>query len=149
MKKLIAIALTAVALLAAAMILSLQGCSKIDVKTETDAEIDQAQVQFEQFHEQHPQLIQIFVRDEVGLPWTARLYEIRNGNLVEWEESGYPRLMLAIKAVEMDYNYAYNGHIGKYGEIGVFGHRLLIFFGGFLGLIILIILFAFIVEIAI
>ena len=114
MKKLISIALAAVALLAVAILLSLQGCRKLDVKDETDDEVYQAEVQYDQFHEQHPQLIQIFVREDVNSPWTARLYEIRNGNIVEWEESGYPRLMLAVKAVEKDYQKYPDGHIGKY-----------------------------------
>jgi len=141
MKKLISIALAAVTLLAVAILLSLQGCRKLDVKDETDDEVYQAEVQYDQFHEQHPQLIQIFVRDEVGLPWTARLYEIRNGNLVEWEESGYPRLMMAVKAVEADYNYAHDGHIGKYEDLNIFIEQMLFLIAGIIILGFLLIKF--------
>jgi hypothetical protein len=93
----------------------LLGCAKLDVRDETSQEVDQAIEQFDnEFHSQHPQLLQITSRLDVNSPWTARIYDKRGGDLVLWEESGYPRLMLAVKAVEKDYDKYPNGHIGRY-----------------------------------
>jgi hypothetical protein len=95
-------------LFAALMLIS---CAPLNPRDETPAEVDQAIEQFHNFYK--PGLILITHRDEVGSPWVARIYR-NDQTLTEWEESGYPRLMLAVKAVEKDYEKYPNGHIGKY-----------------------------------
>lgn len=93
----------------------LLGCARLNIKDETNQEVDQAIEQFDnEFHSQHPQLLQITSRLDVNSPWTARIYDRKGQELVLWEESGYPRLMLAVKAVETDYEKYPNGHIGSY-----------------------------------
>jgi hypothetical protein len=93
----------------------LLGCARLNIKDETNQEVDQAIEQFDnEFHSQHPQLLQITSRLDVNSPWTARIYETKDHKLVLWEEAGYPRLMLAVKAVEKDYDKYPNGHTGRY-----------------------------------
>lgn len=98
-----------------ALLLSLGvAAAHLDPKDETDAEVNAALEVFDAG--QQPHTIQITHRDTVTSPWTARIYLVREKDFVTWEETGYPRLMLAVLAVQHDQAAYPAGHVGEYKE---------------------------------
>lgn len=90
----------------------------LDVKDETNAEASAAIDQFGKWGDSiaNRELILITWRKDGNSPWTARVYDVADKPPILWEESGYPRLMLGVKAVEQDFDRFPKGHVGQYKE---------------------------------
>src|ERR1700752_4856563 len=93
---------------------TLTGAPRLNVKDETAAEEYAAVKDFNTWGATHPNQLNICWRKDADSNWTARTYDITKNPPTLWEENDYPRLMLAVKQVEGDYDKFPKGHVGVY-----------------------------------
>ncbi len=112
-------------LLAAAVLFIAALCfpQHLDVKDETITEEIAAIEKFQQWGSKHPGTMEISARKDAQSPWTTRIYDLSKPGPTPtlWEEIGYPRLALAVTAVEVAYVKYPKGHIGVYPAGGIPG----------------------------